>query len=910
MLVCIFFFAQNSDLYYSGKFLDTKNQPQNFLKIQNKNTGISEVTDQEGFAIIAAKKYDTLVWNDGKNILVVPYVRELKEILESRIPKDQVQNIYSKSYDSLLLKDTADQFSFKKVDTKLAANSDSYFQKVRKLKAKNDTLFKLKSQPQMSLVFNGNFVTSVDAKSRNEIPQTQNRYVQGRSQNGSLVWKGPETNEIFSFGPDISTLGYDGQSYEYDLNGKLIPISSGLSSTKIYDNDIFRTVFSHRNQLNINAIFRKEYDEKLRLALDFGQERNQYYLKDQFDNTNNFKVKLSGKFLNFYLNSAFNYSQNKASNSNRIGLFTRAYQNSLLTPISFSNAQNVYLSTGEQRSYSQFADNPEFLFNQKNKYNYQSETKQYSFGIKRTWNHFNFNITQSLDEEKFLHNDIYKPSTYGFSNGFYNQRDQNNRFYNSNLITSYQFGNRLRSVFSFNHILNDQKINIQNSAGSKYMYQRTAQDYIFNYNLNFDKYNDFEIGANLGNAFYISNTATENKYWLPKANAYFTFDGIFNWNYAKFTVFGAYTDFTSEANMQKSYAGYATTIFSAQNYYQYFPIQEVQSFQNLKNIDAKEWKTGFRLNATRNLKFEAEYFNRKIVNDVFPTFEKNVLKLKNLADHTYSGYEFNFSYDNIFIADDFRSSHKISLFKYKDIVDRVDVGYNNFALSGFKDIYKTVSQGEVLGAVMGSYFERNPNGDLIIDDFGFPKKAAGLKIIADPTPDFVIKFTHQFTYKMLSLDINWEWKKGGKIWNGTQAVLDYYGRSQQSGDERNIKNFIFEGVNSNGNINTIPVDFYNQYLDISENRWSRYGYLGVAEDYVQKADYVRINGITLTANLNIGNFRRALGISFYVHNILLWQAKTGADPNQNLYDFDNGGGLDFFNLPSYKTFGCAVSFKF
>ena len=670
----------------------------------------------------------------------------------------------------------------------------------------------------MSLVFNGNFVTSVDAKSRNEIPQTQNKYVQGRSENGIIVCKGPETNEMFSFGSDISTLGYDGQSYEYDLNGKLIPINTGVSSANIYDNNIFRTVFSHTNKLNINAIIRKEYDEKLRLAFDLGQERNQYYLKDQFDNTNNFKVKLSGNISNFYLNGAFNYAENKASNSNRIGLFNRVYQNSLLTPISFSNAQNGYLNTGQQRSYSQFADNPEFLLSQQNKYNYQSEIKQYSFGIKRTWNHFNFNITQSLDEEKFLHNDFYKPSTYGFPNGFYNQRVQNNRFYNSNLTASYQFGDELRSNITFNHILNTQKINIFNSSGDNYGYERTSQDYIFNYNLKYDNYNDFEVGGNLGNAFYVSNTSLENNYWLPKANAYFTFEDIFNWNYTKFTVLGAYTHFTSEADMQKSYAGYTTTLFSAQNSYQYFPLQEVQSFQNLKNIDAKEWKTGFRLNASRNLKLEAEYFKRKIVNDVLPIYENNVLKLKNLADHTYSGYEFNFSYDNIYISEDFRSSHKISLFKYKDIVDRVDVGYNNFALSGFNDIYKTVSQGEVLGAVMGSYFERDPNGDLIIHDFGFPKKAAGLKVIADPTPDFVMKFTHQFTYKMLSLDINWEWKNGGEVWNGTQTVLDYYGRSQQSGDERNIKNFVFEGFNSNGNTNTIPVDFYNTDLDVSENR--------------------------------------------------------------------------------------------
>ena len=159
-------------------------------------------------------------------------------------------------------------------------------------------------------------------------------------------------------------------------------------------------------------------------------------------------------------------------------------------------------------------------------------------------------------------------------------------------------------------------------------------------------------------------------------------------------------------------------------------------------------------------------------------------------------------------------------------------------------------------------------------------------------------------------DINWEWKKGGQIWNGTQAVLDYYGRSQNSGDDRNIKNYVFQGVNSGGNPNQIPVDFYDSNQDVSKNRWTRYGYLGVAEDYVQKADYVRINAVSLTAKFDVGQFKKGLGITFCVNNILLWQANRGVDSNQNFYDSENGRGLDFFNLPSFKTFGCMVSFQF
>lgn len=905
--------AQNSQLYYSGKFLTSKDKEQNFLKVYNKNSGIYELTDEKGFAIIAAKPYDTLVWNQGKNTHVISSyeLRELKTILENQTGSKSVENVYSKAYDSLVSKEIKDDFSIEKTKTQLSKRSHSYFDKIRKLKQKNDSVYVLKRINKTTLLFNGSFTTSFDIKSRNAVPGTQNKYVQGRSENGNLVWKGPETNEMFSFGPELSTLGFNGLPYEYDQNGKLIPWVDGLQGAKRYDNNLFKTTVGYNNQLNLNAFIQQGNNEKLRLALNLGQQKNQMYFMDQFDITNTLKAKLNADLGRYSINLAFNYEEDKATNTNRIGLFNRAYQNSLLTPVSFSNEQNPFLNNGSQRSYSKYADNPSFLFAQDSQYRYKNRDRQFSLNVSKDWDQFKWNITQSYESITIWNHDQYKPSTYGFISGVSNERIQNNSSYHSNIQGSYSLGDYdFRNTFSLNFILNDKKSDIYNSLTyQKYFYQRTSQDHIFNYNMNIRDY-DFEAGFNLGNSFYISNTSLKNNYWLPKANFYLKFNGIFNWYNYNFKLLGSYTQLSSEPEITRSYASYSTTLLKAENYNQYFPVQEVESFRGLSNINTQEWKIGARLNLGYKISVDGEYFNKKNTDDIFPVFENNQLRLKNVADHTYSGYEFNFAYEKLQLGYDLYITNKVSFFKYKDIVDRTAPGYQNLAVSGFKDIYKTLSEGQALGAVMGSYFERNAAGQLVIDEFGFPKKADGMKIIADPTPDFVMKFNHSFAYKNWSLDINWEWKKGGHLWNGTQAVLDYYGRSYGSGEERNIKNYIFEGVQANGIVNQIPVDFYDPNKDVMENRWSRYGYLGVAENYVQKADYIRINTLSLSSDFPINHNKQALRLTFYVNNIMLWQANKGADPNQNFYDMNNGRGLDFFNLPSFKTFGCIVSLKF
>jgi len=152
-------------------------------------------------------------------------------------------------------------------------------------------------------------------------------------------------------------------------------------------------------------------------------------------------------------------------------------------------------------------------------------------------------------------------------------------------------------------------------------------------------------------------------------------------------------------------------------------------------------------------------------------------------------------------------------------------------------------------------------------------------------------------------------EKGGDIWNGTQANLDYYGRSEKSANQRNVSDYVYNGVLQDGSINTIPVDFFDINQLFEHNRFYRYGSLGVAEDYIVDGDALRINNITLSYNFKTITFLRSMKISAFVKNILLW-SKSRLDAQTSFFDNENGQGLDFYNLPSLRSYGCSVSFLF
>jgi hypothetical protein len=211
---------------------------------------------------------------------------------------------------------------------------------------------------------------------------------------------------------------------------------------------------------------------------------------------------------------------------------------------------------------------------------------------------------------------------------------------------------------------------------------------------------------------------------------------------------------------------------------------------------------------------------------------------------------------------------------------------------------------------MGSSFLKNDEGRIIIDDNGYPVVAEGLKIIGDPNPDWTMGLDALFSYKYFDLELTLDLKKGGDIWNGTAATLNYLGLSKETGESRFSGTHIFNGVHADGSENITPVRFYDPDLSVEENRWIRYGEPGVASEVIEHGSWIRLSKLSLSYSLS-SNLTGKINLSqirftIFTNNLFLITPYSGVDPQSRFLGFENNAGIDYFNTPGIKTIGGSI----
>jgi hypothetical protein len=827
----------------------------------------------------------------------------------------EVQPVISKDYIELLNKSRPEYYprgdssnSIKNAFFPNASNYDGHSIISKVIFHKNG----LKIQPASIRKFyiGGNFASTVEIRSANRTPSLQTAYAQGRSINGVLSWQGPETNELFSYGPALNTLRYDGSNYPYDTKGRLIPSNAGnFSNAEPYNNSILRTGSFLSQSMIVQGKYLTRGQQVISTALKIGTAKENLILKDNINRSNNLTASADFTLRPLSISASYSTLTDRYSNDNRNGFLNRVYQYSLLTPASFDNSQGYLLGTG-QRSYSAGADNPYFLL--KDNGNSISFTRQNAgLSLEKRLNSFRIKLTNALSSSKQNGEEAYKPGTVSFENGMAISRKTGYRNYLLNLIASFtknSWNSDFRSSIRINYSYNDGHSGIYYNPGMEYKYQRSSHDLSLNYQLIFNK-NDVEAGLDLVSKTYFSNT-TSDKIFLPTTGGYVSWYNFLGASRLRAKLVGTFTNFNSELPIDRSFSQNSLLQYNTEQFSGYFPVTEAITFNNLDPIRHKEWTTRLELDYGGMLGLKGEIFHRKTMDDIFPLYENGAFTLRNVASHFNRGFELSFDINSyLWRAGKLYSYTTFSFFRYRNIVTRVRDGYNFTPIAGFSNVNKVIAEGEPLGAIAGNTFLKENNIVKIGND-GFPLVDMNQSVIGDPTPDFVMKFNQNLTWRRFNFNLDIEWKKGGDIWNGTQAVLDYYGRSGSSANLRNTRDYVFKGVLPNGQPNTIPVDFYDPALPIEQNRWVRYGYTGVAEEYIQRADHLRINNIGIGYNVKPKKILENFHVMLYISNIMIWTPYQGADPNQLLFDQPQTNGLDFFNLPSNKTFGCSVSLQF
>lgn len=776
-----------------------------------------------------------------------------------------------------------------------------------------------------------NYSSFIDITTVGRLPKVQSEYAQGR--NGE--WKGADQSEPFSWGPKISSLEYSGTNYPYDQKGSLVPAGSGNGiKAQTYDpTDFFRTGVSFGNSVDIKfpGLFRKGIS-----SLSIGQKKNVSPIPNGYREAynisygiNKIKIKRFTTQFNVLYKSSYGKLTEQGAN-----LATLMYS-VLTTPPTFDNMNGLsnkqaakessawQLADGSIRSFSpQHVSNPYMLVNElpdreksenltalaKTEYNNNRFRASASFSFDKLWdNRYNGVINPYYSRSTFRKEQLSNLSAG--TNFSYRLKDYDPDI---ELIANYGFKRTTdklnkESIFDINNLVSPI---INNKL------DRNAHDIRYGGKLT-TNYSNFNL--EIYNKHYFSNTAKSSDYvnLFPEIGFRWDMekfiDNTFDRYNKNFTIYGSFNRSIGESSLvYRDLAVLSTTGYSSQ-FQNYFEYTDIFYHTGLKPETYTKGELGLRYHTYRNnfnVELNGFYYNTH--NFISPDIDNTSSPvLRNIGRLRNYGYHISAFYYHIF---DYYNSSRLNIrFNFSQSRNKVSAVYGDapfIRMAGFTDIATVFAKDQPLGAIYGTSYLRNDRGQILIDNDGYPLVDTDIKKLGDPTPDFIMTLYPTFNWRNFGLSFILEYSQGGDRWNGTRAFMDYHGVSQGSAKQRDIKGYIFKGVDQSGTANTKPIDFYNPNDNIQNNRWVRYGISGVGEEYIESATYLRLSDITVSYTLhnrNRSQFIKAIKLSLKGQNLLLLTNYKGVDPSSSLFGYAAGKGLDLFNQPSIRSYSFTLS---
>jgi TonB-linked SusC/RagA family outer membrane protein len=265
---------------------------------------------------------------------------------------------------------------------------------------------------------------------------------------------------------------------------------------------------------------------------------------------------------------------------------------------------------------------------------------------------------------------------------------------------------------------------------------------------------------------------------------------------------------------------------------------------------------------------------------------------------------------------DINLNYSLNRSKVKDLYQNVQ----SYVLGSDGTIQVLAAVGQPYGTLFGTAFERNSNGEIIVEADGTPAISASKKILGKFTPDWLGGITNSFKYKNLSLSVLIDAHIGGEIFSGTNSTGTYTGVLKSTLPGRGAENggitytaadgssrddgIIFQGVLADGSPNTtiLPAESYYKALSNAD------------EAFVYSATYVKLREIKLGYNLP-RQWIKSIGmqnatVSLVGRNLLIIHKDVPNIDPETAFNTGNGQGLEDLGLPSVRSIGFNLNFKF
>ncbi len=244
--------------------------------------------------------------------------------------------------------------------------------------------------------------------------------------------------------------------------------------------------------------------------------------------------------------------------------------------------------------------------------------------------------------------------------------------------------------------------------------------------------------------------------------------------------------------------------------------------------------------------------------------------------------------------------------KNNNKIIRLSENLTTAVLTSDRAVRLEASEGGSYGNMYVVGWQRDSLGRPLVTDAGSPMLTKGMTVYAgNYNPNYNLGFNNSFTYDRLSVSFLFDYRNGGTVIAGTQALLDADGHSEASlrGREGGI---VLDAYTVSGQKNTKSITTQSYFGTIGE----RYP---AGEMYAYSGTNLRLRELIFGYNFsNVfsrSGFIQGAKISFVGRNLFFVKNDAPFDP-EVVPGTGNYGGIEYNSLPSTRNIGLNLKLSF
>lgn len=331
----------------------------------------------------------------------------------------------------------------------------------------------------------------------------------------------------------------------------------------------------------------------------------------------------------------------------------------------------------------------------------------------------------------------------------------------------------------------------------------------------------------------------------------------------------------------------------------------------LKPFVIQEVEVGTQLNFLNNrLNFDLAYYVKKTRNEIMPaTYSPATGATSGIVG---TGSTQNKGFEFLVTATPLKSArfNWVSSLNFTSVENRVletDADGKNQNLGSNRGTLGNAITAFIKGyagpQILAYDYARSDKGEIIVDDAGVPTRGELIKM-GSVVPKFYGGWNNEFSFNRINFAFLIDFNYGNKILSATKYYAIRRGLDKMTLEGRDG---ITTGVKADGSVNTVTASAQDYYTGLANN---------ITSLTVLNGDFIKLRQITLGYSLGERTVSRlkifqSVNVSLVARNLAVLMKKSdNIDPEANFASNIKYYGIEGTSLPTTRSFGVNVNFKF